>query len=50
MLITHKIEQTHFSESEAIIVDFILKEGENIKHMSINAIAKRNIHFSSVTR
>ncbi|WP_050635914.1 MurR/RpiR family transcriptional regulator [Candidatus Stoquefichus sp. SB1] len=40
MLITHKIEQTHFSESEAIIVDFILKEGENIKHMSINAIAK----------
>lgn len=29
MLITHKIEQTHFSESEAIIVDFILKEGEN---------------------
>lgn len=40
MLITHKIEQTHFSESEAIIIDYILKVGEEIKNMSINAIAK----------
>lgn len=39
MLITHKIEQTHFSASEAIIIDYILKEGENIKNMSIQAIA-----------
>lgn len=40
MLIIHKIEQTHFSSSEAIIIDYILKEGENIKDMSANAIAK----------
>lgn len=40
MLITHKIEQTHFSSSEAIIIDFILKEGENIKSMTVSAIAK----------
>lgn len=40
MLITHKIEKTHFSESEAIIIDYILKVGEDIKNMSINAIAK----------
>lgn len=40
MLIVHKIEQTHFSASEAIIVDYILKQGQDIKHMSAHAIAK----------
>lgn len=39
MLITHKIEQTHFSQSEKIIIDYILKEGENIQTMSIHDIA-----------
>lgn len=39
MLITHKIEQTHFSQSEKIIIDYILKEGENIQTMSIKDIA-----------
>lgn len=40
MLIVHKIEQTHFSTSEAIIVDYILKHGQDIKYMSAHAIAK----------
>lgn len=40
MLITHKIEKTHFSPSEAIIIEYILDQGENIKDLSINAIAQ----------
>lgn len=40
MLIVHKIEKTHFSPSEAVIVDYILKQGEAIENMSISAIAK----------
>lgn len=39
MLIIHKIEKTHFSASEAVIVDYILKQGEKIKNMTIQAIA-----------
>jgi DNA-binding MurR/RpiR family transcriptional regulator len=39
MLIVHKLERTHFSPSEAKIVDFILKEGEKIRNMSISFIA-----------
>ena len=40
MLIIHKIENTHFSSSEAIIIDYILEQGLNIKNMSASAIAK----------
>lgn len=40
MLIIHKIENTHFSASEALIVDYILEQGENIKNMTVNYIAK----------
>ena len=39
MLIIHKIEKTHFSTISAIIIDFILKNAEKIKDMSIQAIA-----------
>ena len=31
MLLIHKIEQTHFSATEAIIIDYILDQGLNIK-------------------
>lgn len=40
MLLIHKIEQTHFSTTEAIIIDYILDQGLNIKTMSANSIAK----------
>lgn len=40
MLIIHKIEKTHFSQSESIIIDYILKEGENIKDKSIQSMAQ----------
>ena len=40
MLLIHKIEQTHFSTTEAIIIDYILDQGLNIKNMSANSIAK----------
>lgn len=40
MLITHKIEKTHFSASEAIIINYILEQGENIKDMSVSYIAR----------
>lgn len=40
MLLIHKIEQTHFSATEAIIIDYILDQGLNIKNMSANSIAK----------
>lgn len=39
MLIIHKIEKTHFSASEAIIINYILEHGENIKDMSASYIA-----------
>ena len=39
MLLIHKIENTHFSPSEKEIIDYILKEGKNIEHMSISMIA-----------
>lgn len=38
-MLIHKIENTHFSASESIIIDFILKEGENIKNMTTSQIA-----------
>ena len=40
MLIVHKIENTHFSQSEALIIDYILEHSEAIAHMSVSAIAK----------
>lgn len=40
MLIIHKLEHTHFSASEAIIIDYILEQGLKIKDMSANSIAK----------
>lgn len=40
MLIIHKIEKTHFSTSERIIIDYILKQGEKIQNQSIQTIAK----------
>lgn len=40
MLIIHKLEHTHFSSSEAIIIDYILEQGLKIKNMSANSIAK----------
>ncbi|MEG0368308.1 MAG: MurR/RpiR family transcriptional regulator, partial [Coprobacillus sp.] len=40
MLIIHKIENTHFSTSEAIIINYILERGENIKDMTVNEIAQ----------
>ena len=39
MLIIHKIEKTHFSTSESVIIDYILKKGDKIKNMSIQEIA-----------
>lgn len=40
MLIIHKLEHTHFSSSEAIIIDYILEQVLKIKNMSANSIAK----------
>lgn len=40
MQIIHKMEETHFSPSETTIIDYILEQGENIKNMSIHAIAE----------
>lgn len=45
MLIIHKIEKTHFSASEAQIIDFILTKGFEIKDMTISQIA--NMTFTS---
>lgn len=39
-MIIHKIEQTHFSQSEALIVDYILKNNDKIQDMSTTEIAK----------
>ena len=39
-MIIHKIEKTHFSESEAVIIRYILQHGEEIKNMTISEIAK----------
>lgn len=39
-MIIHKIEKTHFSPSEAIIIDYILKKGKDIKNMTISQIAE----------
>ena len=43
MLIIHKLEHTHFSSSEAIIIDYILEQGLKIKNMSANSIAKATL-------
>ena len=39
-MLIHRIEKTHSSESEAIIIDYILKNGDQIKNMTISQIAK----------
>lgn len=39
MLILHKIEKTHFSPNESIIIRYILDQGENIKEKSLNTLA-----------
>lgn len=39
MLIIHKIEKTHFSASESIIIHYILEQGEKIENQSIQTIA-----------
>ena len=41
MLITHKIEKVHFSTSEAVIVKYILEQGEKIRDMSVSYIAQQ---------
>lgn len=38
-MLIHKIEKTHFSPSESIIIDYILKKGKDIKDMTIAQIA-----------
>lgn len=38
-MLIHKIEKTHFSPSESIIIDYILKKGKDIKNMTIAQIA-----------
>lgn len=38
-MLIHKIEKTHFSPSESIIIDYILKKGKDIKNMTIVQIA-----------
>lgn len=38
-MLLHKIEKTHFSESEHIIIDYILKHGEEIEKMTISQLA-----------
>lgn len=40
MLIIHKLEKTHFSPSESVIIDYILKQGINVKDMTLSKIAK----------
>lgn len=40
MLIIHKLEKTHFSNSESIIIDYILQQGINIKNMTLKHIAE----------
>lgn len=38
-MLIHKIEKIHFSPSESIIIDYILKKGKDIKNMTIAQIA-----------
>ena len=40
-MLIHKIEKTHFSESESIIIDYLLKKGEEIKDMTISQISQQ---------
>ena len=39
-MIIHQIEQTHFSDSEALIIQFILNKGMDIKNMTTKEIAE----------
>lgn len=39
-MILHRIEETHFSQSEAIILDYILQQGEAIENQTVAQIAK----------
>lgn len=45
MLITEKLETYHFSPSEAIIVDFVLKKNHQLQHLTTTQIAEET--FSS---
>lgn len=38
-MLIHKIEKTHFSESETIILNYIFSQGDEIRHMTISQIA-----------
>ena len=39
-MLIHRIEKTHFSPSETVIIDYILKKGLEIKNMTISQIAQ----------
>lgn len=39
-MLIHRIEKTHFSPSETVIIDYILKKGLEIKDMTISQIAQ----------
>lgn len=39
-MLIHQIEKTHFSPSEAVIIDYILQKGLEIQDMTISQIAK----------
>ena len=39
-MIIHQIEQTHFSDSEAVIIQYILNKGLDIKNMTTKEIAE----------
>lgn len=41
MLLTEKLRKVHFSPTEQILVDYILKEKENIRGMTMKEIARR---------
>ena len=40
-MLIHKIEKTHFSPSETVIIDYILQKGLEIKDMTISQIAQQ---------
>ena len=48
-MIIHQIEQTHFSDSEALIIQFILNKGMDIKHMTTKEIAEATYTSPSST-
>jgi len=40
MLIIHKIEQTHFSPAESLVIQYILDNSDKVKEMTMSSIAK----------